>query len=1246
MAKYFPSILVPGISEHLGVQTVKKLGLLWSCVKDFEKLKDIVSQLQPLLLVAEEQQAVNHEVKVWLEKLTDILYEVGDLLDDLSTRALRMTQNKKAKQVCIFFSKSNQLAFHLRMGPKIKTILNNLDHIANDMRKFHFEERHGKIPVEENRERDHNAFCPEEVLVGRDKEKKAVVDFLMDSNVKENVSILPIVGTGGMGKTTLAQFAFNHERIQEYFQLKMWVNVMSCVSRDDDVMEKTIVRKILESARNEKVTLNPLMHPVTIFEKEMYGKKYLLVLDNVRINDRELEEWFELKRVLIKHGARGSKILVTTRSEEVADTMCTVKPYYLRGLDEYYSWYLFKQMAFKNGQEPDDERIVNMGKEIVRKCEGVPLIIITIGRLLYFKNSETEWLSFMNNELSRIRLNDEADILATLKLVYDQLPQHLKQCFAYSCLFPKDYEIDKSTLINLWIAQGFIKSSNEEDECLEDAGHEYFMDNEEDECLEDAGHEYFMELISRFFFEKVTIDWSGEVSSCKINDLMHDLAMLIAGPSVTTLNSFTYEEDVNKSTRHLWVGYDIEHYLYLARLISKAKCRLRTFLSPSDSEPRYMTECDAIFSSFKTLRALQLGSRSLDGLPSSSFCKLNSLRYLDLSGMYKMKKLPDSITSLQNLQTLKLCNCNWLEEWPREFSRLVNLRHLDINGCWKLTYMPRGLGQLTKLRSLSDFLVSPQLDSLNMLHSGGLNELKGLNYLRGDLQIRNLGCGKDDAEDYEAANLGEKEKIRFLKLHWDDSFGWRDDADAELRKLEALRPHDRKLKRLELSGYKGAEFPRWLSSLTNLVEFQLSKCKKLQCLPPLSQLPSLKRLFLKYLDDIEYMSDSDYEYIFTGTFFPSLEELQLYYCPNLKGWWREEPPPRSLPASFPCLSELSISDCTVLDSMPMFPRLEKELVLSNASWKPMQQSLMMNMDSSIFASSSFAPISKLKRLQLHRIEDLQILPEKGLQNLTSLESLQIFHCHRLESLSQGIQYLTRLQQLKINHCDKLDLGGNDEAGMGWQGLTSLLSLDFIGLPKLVHLPSGLQHVTTLHKFQISSCCRLRALPYWICKWTSLQQFEISNCPSLTSLPEEMRLLKSLEVLTIRKHCPKLLPRCESETGEDWSKIAHIPKLYLDWPSEEEVKNGRKRFNAYYSYPSKVNNLVEKSHATGTAKNMDKKRTPRTFVMINYTVQQEGERRIKRNLRRKGRKGVIWAEAKRLLRNRGVELRASSSRMDI
>ena len=101
----------------------------------------------------------------------------------------------------------------------------------------------------------------------------------------------------------------------------------------------------------------------------------------------------------------------------------------------------------------------SIGKEIVAKCLGLPLAIRTMGGLLYFKDSESEWMSFKNKEVSRID-QKESDILPTLKLSYNHLPSHLKQCFAYCRLFPKDYRIDVEMLIQFWIAQGYVKSSN------------------------------------------------------------------------------------------------------------------------------------------------------------------------------------------------------------------------------------------------------------------------------------------------------------------------------------------------------------------------------------------------------------------------------------------------------------------------------------------------------------------------------------------------------------------------------------------------------------------------------------------------------------------------------------------------------------------------------------------------------------------------------------------------------------------
>lgn len=214
-----------------------------------------------------------------------------------------------------------------------------------------------------------------------------------------------------------------------------------------------------------------------------------------------------------------------------------------------------------------------------------------------------------------------------------------------------------------------------------------------------------------------------------------------------------------------------------------------------------------------------------------------------------------------------------------------------------------------------------------------------------------------------------------------------------------------------------------------------------------------------------------------------------------------------------------------------------------ASSKPLQQTIMMNMAESQSPTStastphSSTPLSKLKSLELEYIADLETLPE----NLTSLNSLKIEACDRLKSLSPGIQHLTALQDLFLCRCPELEVA-NDEDGMQWQGLTSLLSLSFYELPQLVSLPSWLQHATTLQMLKIWNCQSLMAIPEWIHNCKSLRVLEIVRCLSLASLPEGMRRLTSLWRLTIN-NCPILLQRCNRDTGEDWPKISHIQ--YLD-----------------------------------------------------------------------------------------------------
>jgi Leucine-rich repeat (LRR) protein len=1138
-----------GILNTLTSLVSKEIGLLWGVEGELKSLMNTVSTIKAVLLDAEDKQAAgDHAIKDWLGKLKDVIYDADDLLDDVSIEVLRreiMTHDKKAKEVRLFFSKYNQLYYRHKTAHKIKAMRKRLDAINADRERFHLVVRDAEARIGNrlHSRRETHSFVRAESVIGREDDKKDVIHCLMDFNVKDDVSILPIVAMGGLGKTTLAQLIFNDEQIQNHFELKMWV----CVS--DPFHVKDIVKKILESAKKEKqedVQMNTL---VTDLREKIDGKKYLLVLDDVW--NEEKREWSKLKEVLMG-GARGSRILVTTRTERVARICGTVDPFFLRGLNDLASWSLFVQMAFEKGKEPEENsNIAAIGRDILQKCKGVPLAIMTIGSLLSFKNSETEWLNFKNNELSKIS-QTETDILPTLKLSCDQLQSHLKHCFAYCSLFPKDYEFERSTLIRLWIVQGFVKSSDQH------------------RCLEDVGNEYFMDLLWRSFFQEAEMDEFGNVTQCKMHDLMHDLAILEAGSLITTLNDT--ERNFDEKTRHVSIGCNVN-----ALSITTSLCKasgIRTFLCLQPNRLGDESYYEAIVSSFKFLRTLDMQYQINLFFLSNSIGKLKHLRYLNLSCNSRLKKLPNSITKLQNLQTLKLFYCLELEELPKDMKKLVNLRHLDIDRCDELTYMPRGLGELTNLQTLSKFAV--HWDPLSN-DSSGLRELHGLNNLRGKLEIVNLRYVKDAALECKIANLKEKEHLHALTLWWRSSGDFDRsnvdvDVDAELL-LEDLQPHPNlKVLCLALQHCKSLRLPSWLSSLTTLVRFELYGCEECQYMPPLSQLPSLKYLSLGYLKAMEYITTSN-EFSSSSSapipFFPSLKEIRLLVCYNLKGWWRRHSSAEvnsdgdnsveitaitpmtehCLLPSFPCLSTLEIDNCPMLTSMPMFPHLERELVLRRTSSKLLQQqTMMMNMAApqsptpTTIGSSSSPPLSTLKFIELEFIEDLETLPEEWSKNLSSLESLNIYKCDRLKSLSPGIQHLTALRDLDIVDCAELEIA-NDEDGMQWQGLKSLFSLKFTLLPKLVTLPLGLQHVTTLQKLTISTCENLTSIPEWIQSCTSLQEFKISYCSSLTSLPKGMHSLTSLQSLEIYR-CPNLLKRCEKEVGEDWLKIAHIPDLKL------------------------------------------------------------------------------------------------------
>ncbi|WKA02061.1 hypothetical protein VitviT2T_020298 [Vitis vinifera] len=441
---------------------------------ELKRCKNILTKICLVLNDAEEKQMTNPLVKIWLDELRDLAYDVEDILDDFAIEALRSSLIMAQPQQGI--SKLRDMLSSLipsastsnsSMRSKIKEITERLQEISAQKNDLDLREIAGGWWSDRKRKREQTtSLVVESDVYGREKNKADIVDMLLkhDPSSDDEVSVIPIVGMGGIGKTTLAQLAFNDDEVKGRFDLRAWV----CVSDDFDVLR--ITKTILQSVDPDSRDVNDLNLLQVKLKEKFSEKKFLLVLDDVW--NENCHEWDTLCMPM-RAGAAGSKLIVTTRNEGVAAVTRTCPAYPLRELSNNDCLSLFTQQALRTRNFDAHPHLKELGEEIVRRCKGLPLAAKALGGMLRNQLSRDAWANILTSRIWDLP-EDKSHILPALMLSYHHLPSHLKRCFAYCSMFPKDYEFNKDDLVLLWMAEGFLQKT--EAARPEDLGSKYFND--------------------------------------------------------------------------------------------------------------------------------------------------------------------------------------------------------------------------------------------------------------------------------------------------------------------------------------------------------------------------------------------------------------------------------------------------------------------------------------------------------------------------------------------------------------------------------------------------------------------------------------------------------------------------------------------------------------------------------------------------------------------------------------------------
>ncbi|CAN6173906.1 unnamed protein product [Urochloa humidicola] len=943
-------------------------------------------------------------------------------------------------------------------------------------------------------------------LYGREHEKSDIVyDVTKGRYSDKDLTILPIVGPGGIGKTTLTQYIY--KELENHFEIKLWV----CVSVNFNVYRlKQEIADKLKQGRTD--------NPDKLIEEQLKSKRFLLVLDDMW-NCSNVDEWNRFLVPFTKGQRKGSVVLVTTRFPALAQVVKTTDHWKdLKGLDEEELKKLFTACVFddKKSENEHSELLETIGYEIVKKLKGSPLAAKTVGRLLRNHLDLGHWTRVLESKEWESQ-NGDHDIMPALKLSFDHLPFHLQQCFTYSALFPEDYKFSKEELIHFWIGLDVLHSRGE------------------NKRIEDIGLSYLSELVNHGFFKKEENEY--ENTYYIIHDLLHDLAIKVSAEECLSICSSNNVRSLQilPSIRHLSINidessvkdrqtFDIckEDYSILQKRLKVDN--LHSLMLFGEHQGSFVKTFHSLFSNAKALRVIFISGRNycMEDL-FHNFSKLVHLRYLRITGL----RSPKDISRFYHLRVLDVQKCYDCDDLPRYMSNLVKLRHFLVESD-RMHSSISNVGRFKSLQELREFGVRKQSPGFELRQIGHLLELCG------SLSIDNLE-NIEEREEAEEAKLMHKKRVQGLILNWNANRSSKDPAREE-QILEGLKPHSNLLN-LSIRGHGGASCPSWLgvNLLVKNLQYLCLDGVDWKTFPSIGELQlvneagkeissnilnphfkNLKMLELKNLAKLERWVVGC-----TNHLLSQLELLTIEDCPELVelsfpncNCTQHEQKTR-----FPRLQELSISSCPKLSSLPPIPwtsslcfvdistagldfaslEYKKDYFEHVLALKITGKDHAQDMTATSFWTAlDFDKLTGPEKLELRSCPPM---PLDGLRKLSStIKSVKISDWNSVngKELTRVISCISKLSELSIGRCEKITgLGVMEQLKEATPSSRDALQIDAEGLlllppqlqtlciwdcPELSVLPDsphgesggGLQGLTSLHSLTIQDCRKFLA----------------------------------------------------------------------------------------------------------------------------------------------------------------------------